>query len=179
MPKIALVGAGINGMTLAISLRQLGFDTAHAMAPTAGLGFLLGITNALYLAGHLALNRNDIPSALNQYSASVAAHSKACLDYTSQLTDLFYVENPLSTAANAKNIYAQLYTLIGQSTSEAVGFYNTAMKPRDEAAIVLQNLSRRYLASKSTAILKTSKADHPNSELVDNFDAKERNKFKV
>jgi len=147
-------------------------DSAHAMAPTAGLGFLLGITNALYLAGHLALNRNDIPSALNKYSVSVAAHSKACLEYTSQLTDLFYVDTPISTAANAKNIYAQLYALIGQSAGNAVEFYNAAMKPRDDAAMVLQNVSRKYLASKQSA-LATSQLAHADSAVAD--DAKEVN----
>lgn len=152
-------------------------DSAHAMAPTAGLGFLLGITNALYLAGHLALNSADIPSALKQYSTSVAEHSKACLEYTSQLTDLFYVEKPLSTAATAKDIYAELYSLIAKSAGNAVDFYNTVIKPRDEAAIVLQNASRAYLARKKIA--QTSKLDSVNDVLVDNLDEKEKKTVQV
>ncbi len=147
-------------------------DSAHAMAPTAGLGFLLGITNALYLAGHLALNRTDIPQALKQYSASVAEHSKACLEYTSQLTDLFYVEKPLNTAATAKDIYAELYTLIAKSAGNAVEFYNTVMRPRDEAAIVLQNVSREYLARKKLA--QPDPQDPASSVLIDNLDEKEK-----
>lgn len=143
-------------------------DSAHAMAPTAGLGFLLGITNALYLAGHLALNREDIPNALAQYSASVAPHSEACLAYTSQLTDLFYVETPLSTAAKAKDIYAQLYALIAQSAGQSLAFYNAAMKPRDEAEIVLQNISREYLASKRN--VPSSPLEATSGELVVDLD---------
>jgi 2-polyprenyl-6-methoxyphenol hydroxylase-like FAD-dependent oxidoreductase len=148
-------------------------DAAHAMAPTAGLGFLLGIINALHLAGNLALNSDDIPSALKQYSASVAAHSEACLDYTSQLTDLFYVKNPLTTASNAKSIYAQLYTLISDSAYKGAEFYNSAMKPRDDAAIVFQKYCRGYFASEQAlgkaTMSSENRKNQSNSELIDNL----------
>ncbi len=154
-------------------------DAAHAMAPTAGLGFLLGITNALYLAGHLALQQHDLPTAFKHYNTSVAEHSKACLDYTSQLTELFYVEKPLSTAANAKQIYAELYTLIGQSAGKAVEFYNAVIKPRDDAAIVLQNVRREYLIRKHPEIVTPSQVNHSDSTVIGHSVKKERQKFKT
>lgn len=139
-------------------------DAAHAMAPTAGLGFLLGIINALYLSSNLALNSHDIPKALNDYQTSIASHAKDCLDYTSQLTDVFYVENPQVTAVNAKLIYAKLYELIGKSASKSADLFNYVLQER--ASINIQKYARCYLV-KYNMSEKTS-ATTPIQDVTDN-----------
>ena len=112
-------------------------DSAHAMAPTAGLGFLLGITNALHLAGYLKMYIDDIPAAIKQYSESIAAHSKACLNYTTRLTELFYVDTPMKTAVDAKEIYAELYQLCSEAASHAEKFYISVLERDVEASTLI------------------------------------------
>lgn len=93
-------------------------DAAHAMNPTGGLGFFLGVINTLHLANHLALHKNNIIHALSEYQNAIAEHSKACLDYTEKLTELFYVENPLSTAMRAKDLFAELFDLTHKASAK-------------------------------------------------------------
>ena len=103
-------------------------DSAHAMAPTAGLGVLLGLINALHLASSLKLHQDNIPAAMNHYGHAVREHSTACLNFTYQLTELFYVDNPKKTAQQAQVVHEELFELIGNATLSSLEFYNDAEK---------------------------------------------------
>lgn len=127
-------------------------DSIHGMAPTAGLGVLLGLINALHLAGNLKLHAHDLPAALKQYALAIDAHSQACLNYTDKLTNLFYVKTPLSTAKDAQSIYAEMYQLIAQATSQSAEFHQGVVKQHENAAATcLQSVFRGYLARKSAS----------------------------
>lgn len=148
-------------------------DSIHGMAPTAGLGVLLGLINALHLAGNLKKHAQNLPLALKDYALAVQKHSQACLDYTDKLTNLFYVKTPLSTAKDAQNIYAELYQLIAQATSYASECHQEVLKQHEDAAATcLQSILRGYLARKNTPstanIIKPSDAsqEHPENKIT-------------
>ncbi len=125
-------------------------DSIHGMAPTAGLGFLLGLINALHLAGNLKLHINNLPTALKNYASAIDDHSRACLNYTDKLTNLFYVKTPLSTAKDAQSIYAEMYQLIAQAASHAELFHQNVVKQHENAAATcLQSAFRGYLIRNS------------------------------
>ena len=98
-------------------------DCPHSMAPTGGLGFLLGLVNSLYLAGHLRQYMHDMPTAIAQYSHAIATHSANCLDHNMQLTKLFYVSSPKDTAAESSKIYQALFQFITMAASDSISFY--------------------------------------------------------
>ncbi len=124
-------------------------DAIHAMAPTAGLGVLLGIINALHLAANLKQHEHNLPFALQEYGSAVAEHSKACLAYTDKLTTLFYVEHPLSTAKVTQGLYAELYQLTAEAASKSQILFEEIMTSRNAAATCLQSVFRGYLTRKN------------------------------
>jgi FAD-dependent urate hydroxylase len=66
-------------------------DSAHAMLPTLGYGFTLGLENGFALAQSLVCNCDaDITSALRRYSRRMRLRSREMLEVMSDLTDLFY-----------------------------------------------------------------------------------------
>jgi 2-polyprenyl-6-methoxyphenol hydroxylase-like FAD-dependent oxidoreductase len=66
-------------------------DSAHAMLPTLGYGFTLGLENGFALAQSLVCNGDaEITSALRRYSRRVRQRSREMLEVMSDLTDLFY-----------------------------------------------------------------------------------------
>ncbi len=123
-------------------------DAVHAMAPTAGLGFLLGVINSLHLAASLRLRSDNIPTALEAYCSNIALHSRRCLEYTAELNDLFYTQNPMVTAMNAAKTYGELFQLTTRAAGQSLMVYNEAISARDIAATCLQKNIRGYLVRK-------------------------------
>lgn len=109
-------------------------DAAHAMAPTAGLGVLLGVINALHLAGNLKKYKHDIPRALEEYTNAISTDSASFLRYTSELTSAYYTENPLGAAGNAKATYGALSQLANDATNHVIDFIDDFKKKEVAAA---------------------------------------------
>lgn len=144
-------------------------DSIHGMAPTAGLGFLLGLINALHLAGNLKQHNPNLPIALKEYAFAVNTHSQACLDYTEKLTNLFYVKTPLNTAKDAQNIYAEMYQLIAKASSYAAECHKQVVKQHEDAAATcLQSAFRGYLIRKSISTTNTIEQSDANQQIFEN-----------
>lgn len=140
-------------------------DSIHGMAPTAGLGVLLGLINALHLAGNLKKHAQNLPLALQEYALAIDKYSQACLDYTDKLTHLFYVKTPLTTAKDAQQIYAELYQLTAQATSYAAECHQLVVKQHEDAAATcLQSVFRGYLVRKSAHSAEAIEQNETNQE---------------
>ncbi|MAZ39087.1 MAG: hypothetical protein CMF49_03125 [Legionellales bacterium] len=102
-------------------------DSAHAMAPTAGLGVILGIINSLYLATYIADSSNTFCEALKKYEEETKLHFNAFLRYTSELTDNFYADNHISKAQGAMDLFASLDVLVNVTTNKVITKFNNSI----------------------------------------------------
>ena len=98
------------------------------MAAAAGLGVLLGLINTLRLATYLSNNKNNLQNGIKKYEAEVKKHTQYFLQYTSKLTDKFYVEMLNETAKEAKILYEQLYELAHTTATCTIHIYQETRK---------------------------------------------------
>lgn len=92
-------------------------DSVHAMLPTLGYGFTLGLENTvalgLALAGASALERD---AALQRYEARCAARSRELISVMNDMTRLYYFEPPARlTVARIGPIVSRFNTLAADS----------------------------------------------------------------
>lgn len=132
-------------------------DAVHAMAPTAGLGFFLGVNNVLHLACNLAKYQDNPKKALSNYRDAVTEHSAQCLDYTSRLTNVFYTEHPLAALQAAGKIYQELFEITNDMGKRSLFVYKSTQ----------QQLAGRRVSPQSVA---TTTYDQEESILENRFE---------
>lgn len=84
-------------------------DSAHALLPTLGYGYTLGLENAFALVQALLSSREgDIDGALRRYRRRVSARSREMAQVMRDITRLFYVDGERAVGpATLEPIYAE------------------------------------------------------------------------
>lgn len=92
-------------------------DSAHAMLPTLGYGFTLGLENGFALAQSLLCNCDgDITSALRRYSRRVRLRSREMLGVMSDLTELFYFSAEGSVTRDSLQSHMTRFRTLAETT---------------------------------------------------------------